>query len=559
MITRAHWGARSDSGDDMHNSRRWSVSVAAAVGALAAGGLALGTTPAISASCPSSWPMYQHDPGRTGSTRCSPLTAANVSTLAPRWFASTGDSSVTATPTVAGGLVFAGDSGGVFHALDAKNGAPQWTFDIAHNRAHADQHQTSYGAITSSAAYGVNPQTQQPAVYFGGGGSVYALDARSGQPLWATDADPAHPTSPTEVESSPLLFARSNGDQLVIVGSDDNESPGEDQTGLMALDARDGHLVWQFQPETERTVTAFDTTKSGHGCGDVWGSPALYDSGSPSTSLFVFGTGNCADPGAGEKVPSEAVWAIDAESGAFRGVFSQAGTTAGKTYGGDDDFGSSAIVSPTRIQGHPAALALNKSGTIYALRLDSQPLMQPIWSTQAAQPGQSGPAAAGAIGGFIASAAVGQAGGKPALFAASAIPLPFKGNGPTSPAGPQVDDTLTNDPGRVSSLHALDLETGKVLWHQPLELPSYAAVTYVNGVVFAPSTTSFSVQAFDSATGAPLWGLPLLSSPASGVSAAGAAVFMGAGTAENSSLGLPPSPTMPPQAQGVWSFGLAAG
>ena len=503
--------------------------------------------------------MYQHDAGRTGSSGCTPITTANVSTLAPRWFASTGDSSVTATPSVAGGHVFAGDSGGVFHALDATDGAAQWTFDIANNRVHDDQHQTSYGGITSSAAYGVNPGTGRPAVYFGGGGSVYALDAANGQPLWATDADPAHPASPTEVESSPLLFTRSNGDQLVIVGSDDNESPGEDQTGLMALDAKDGHLVWQFQPETEQTVTAFDANKSGHGCGDVWGSPAFYDSGSPSTSLFVFGTGNCADPGAAEKVPSEAVWAINAESGAFRGVFSQAGTPADQTYGGDDDFGSSAIVSPTPIQGHHAALALNKSGFVYALSLDSEPLLQPIWSTQVAQPGQTGPAAAGAIGGFIASGAVGQAGGKPALFAASAIPLPFKGNGPTSSAGPQVDDTLTSDPGRVSSLHAVDLETGKVLWHQPLEMPSYAAVTYVNGVVFAPSTTSFSVQAFDSTTGVPLWGLPLLSSPASGVSAAGAAVFMGAGTAENSSLGLPPSPTMPPQAQGVWSFGLAGG
>ena len=44
-------------------------------------------------------------------------------------------------------------------------------------------------------------------------------------------------------------------------------------------------------------------------------------------------------------------------------------------------------------------------------------------------------------------------------------------------------------------MSAVDAATGQVVWRAP-STPSYAATTYSNGVVFAPSTTTFAVAAF---------------------------------------------------------------
>src|SRR5207253_1957887 len=93
----------------------------------------------------------------------------------------------------------------------------------------------------------------------------------------------------------------------------------------------------------------------------------------------------------------------------------------------DDDFGATPIASPlavtdlTGVVHSSVVLAAGKSGHLFAL--DAVTGVK-LWDTQAAQPGQTGPAAAGAIGGFIGSDAVGDAGGRTAMFAGSAIPLP---------------------------------------------------------------------------------------------------------------------------------------
>jgi outer membrane protein assembly factor BamB len=490
--------------------------------------------------------MYQHDAARSGAaTPCGPaITPANASTLVPRWFTRF-DSAATASPAVVDGQVFVGESNGLFHALDAATGASRWTFDVTSNPVHSDRHAASYGEIVSSAAVGTDPVTHRSAVYVGGGGSVFALDAKTGTPLWATDTDPAHPESPTEVESSPVLYTTADGRHEVLVGNDDNESPGNAPTGLMALDAGTGALLWEFLPETRNVVHSLPVGSSGLGCGDIWGSPAV----DARDGLVVFGTGNCPDGDAasraGVQVPGEAIWAVSAETGRFRWVFSQLGTPADQTYGGDDDFGSTPNV--VTVGRRSVVLAASKAGFVFALDAATGARR---WATQAAQPGQTGPAAAGALGGFIGSGAVGPVGTSGSgWFGASAIPLPFKGVGPTSDAGPQVDDTLAADPGRVASLHALDVATGQLLWHQPLAAASFAPVSYVNGVVFAPATTSFSEGAYDAATGRPLWVAPSGGAPSSGVTVVGPDVFFGTGTLLGGGL--------PPQPCGVWSYGLA--
>lgn len=535
---------------------------------------------------PCSWEMYQHDPLRTGDAgACSApqvITAANVSQLRPRWFFNTSLAAVTASPVVGGDVVYVGDSAGVFHALQADASSPSgnelWNFNIKSNKCSNDGHSPSYGEITSSAAYwGGTQQPHTATVYFGGGGTVYALDAQTGQSRWCLDTDPAQPGSPAEVESSPLLYWPSDNRgqaPVVIVGNDVNESTGQDATGVMAIDGATGALLWKFDPETEGVTRGTPSlrdapnTDKHNGCGDVWSSPA-YDA---ADGLVIFTTGNCSrsqpkpnDSPITPKVSTEAVWALHVSDGTYawdlpQSIAPAGATTCDRPYGGDDDFGASPVV--TTLDGETLVLAASKAGCIYKIQASNGAL---IHQTQAAQPGQSGPEFAGAVGGFIGSTALaGEASGSQTMFASSAIPLPFGGAGPDPTAlqgagsDPQgslqgaapLDPSLAGDPRRAASLHAVDVRSGEVLWHQVLATASYAPVTYAAGVVFAPSTTSFAIEAFDAASGLPLWVFPTGASMSSGAAVVGGQIFVGAGTNENQ------SPPVPPQATGVWSFAL---
>jgi outer membrane protein assembly factor BamB len=222
--------------------------------------------------------------------------------------------------------------------------------------------------------------------------------------------------------------------------------------------------------------------------------------------------------------------------------------------GGDTDIGSSPILTTVRTASGPQAAVIDgsKSGYMYAL---SETAGTTLWASQPAEPGQTGAALAGAIGGFIGSSALGIAGGRPTVFGATAILAPFSGAGVqfSGPAGlPEVtpDTTVLADPTRLASLHAVDAATGAVRWQALVSLPSYAAVTYSQGVVFAPSTTGFSLVAYDAGTGLPLWAFPTGASMSSAAAVVGPSVFVGAGTDQ--------APGVPPQATGIWRFTLSS-
>lgn len=304
-----------------------------------------------------SWPMYQADPAHTADA-CSQIATSNVSQLRPSWFVST-PGTVSDTPAVAFGSVFAGDSTGAFYALDRATGAVEWTFrtTAAHScfldapRPHADTHQTGFGEITASPATATIGG--QRVVFVGAGASLFALDAGTGRCLWAQDTDPGRPSDAVEIESSPVVDTATNPPE-VLVGNDDNSSPGIAVTGLQAFDATTGALLWKYEPERDLTLyprefggsdaltlscgdgspnpycnpatipgLAPNSTTYADACGDVWSSPALdttftdpaggnsfEGSGSVSQSswaakrmtatggpshdgLVVFGTGNC--------------------------------------------------------------------------------------------------------------------------------------------------------------------------------------------------------------------------------------------------------------------------
>jgi outer membrane protein assembly factor BamB len=118
--------------------------------------------------------------------------------------------SVTTSPIVSDGKVFAGTSSGRLYALNLTDGETVWTFDA--------------GSPISSS-----PAVQDGVVYFGTGspGGIYAVDAQTGFARWLYQVP-----SGAAVYSSPAVI-----DDKVIVGCSDGN--------LLCLDQLDGHVLWK--------------------------------------------------------------------------------------------------------------------------------------------------------------------------------------------------------------------------------------------------------------------------------------------------------------------------
>lgn len=594
--------------------------------------------------------MYQGDPTRSADA-CSAITPANVTSTSPSWFFPTaGD--VTATPAVAGGTVYVGDSTGAFYAINQSTGAKEWEFGTNSPQScfldapnpHKSGHGGAFGEITSSAS--VVTVAGLPTVYVGAAGSVFALDARTGKCLWAQDTDPGSPASGVEVESSPLVDTATSPPE-VLIGNDDNGVYGIAVTGLMAFNAETGALLWKYEPERDLTLrpsqfggsdklalSCGDGTTNAYcdssripglapnqaayadACGDVWSSPALdmsftdpagdnafqgsgtrpadwypkqiTASGKPSKDgLALFGVANCAanpTPATaeahGDYLDNQSVDALDPVTGVrvwnFVEPYNLYDHDPSEPKGGDDDFAGSPILAEVPSASVPStacpatdgetSLVINGSKDGYGYGL-CEATGRTVWGHQIGQPGQLDQASIGSIGGYIAAGSLGADNGRATVFFDSGIPLPFSNDGifgsgdtnisacpgavldklPLLPVCPDL--SLAAHPSRLLPLTAVDAATGAVDW-KAASVPTYAATSYTNGVVFAPQSLAFSVLAYNADTGAPVWAFPLGAAPSSAAAIAGSGVYLGAGT----SFGAINGQQVPPQATGVWGF-----
>jgi hypothetical protein len=110
--------------------------------------------------------------------------------------------------------------------------------------------------------------------------------------------------------------------------------------------------------------------------------------------------------------------------------------------------------------------------------------------------------------------------------------------------------SVTEDPGRMLSLHAVRASDGAILWRSVASRQSFGALTYVNGVVLVPSTVDFSMTAVDANTGLLLAKRPLPGPPSSAPTAVGDTVYGGIGTSTGGSSPLAPL-------SGVYAFQVA--
>lgn len=176
-----------------------------------------------------------------------------MATLQPAWFFGTAGT-VTASPAVVGGVVYDGDSAGVFDALDAADGAELWSFDgvgpqscILDQPDGRDEHQAGFGEITASPTVGTVDGV--PTVYVGVGATLFAIDATTGRCLWGEDTDPGDPTSAIEIESSPAPLDAPTASEAAIVGDSVYIGTGNaeaNEAGVALPPQVDG--IWAFSP-----------------------------------------------------------------------------------------------------------------------------------------------------------------------------------------------------------------------------------------------------------------------------------------------------------------------
>ena len=360
--------------------------------------------------------MFGHDPGRSFAQRdgCSSVTPLSAPTLAPKWYFPTPDAT-SASPTIVDGHVFIGDWSGNFYsfATDPPPGpvTPEWTFKVD------DTSSVGFGRIVSSAAYAV--VGHRKLVLFGGGATLYALDATTGAKVASVCVDP-------RVERRALRHTRRPGRDRVVAGDRDGarrQHVGAGGHGRAQRRERRSHRDAEVRVDRGLAHAALEVRSGGEGrllragpvdansgagssgCAGVWGSPAV----DVAKGLVFFGTASCLNAAA--DTVGEHVWAVDLATGAHVWNY---GPHSGATARYDDDFGGALNLLPGGRVG-----AGSKDGWYYALDERTGAL---AWKTQAGQPGHESDGFA--VGGILASPAVGQVNGEPAVFVATAISTP---------------------------------------------------------------------------------------------------------------------------------------
>jgi polyvinyl alcohol dehydrogenase (cytochrome) len=403
------------------------------------------------------WPMFGRDPSRTFTypSECETAIAPDtVGRLQQQWFRPTSDV-VTATPAVADDTAYVGDWSGKFYAISIADGRIRWTYTAA------PQKNVYSGQIVASAA--VADIGGERRVFFASGKTVYAMRASDGALRWKHTLNPEGDADDlTEIQSSPLVTA-----DTVIVGYDGHDSPGT-HAGMVALDAASGEQRWNFDSDRGGPAT---------GCGGVWSSPSV-DTG---LGLVFAGTANCPSSPSGWNAYSEAIFAVDLETGAPKWSFQPRGPS-------NNDFDFAGAPNLFEAGGKPVVGLGGKDGIYYALDRATGKL---VWKrTSAASRVQ---AKNYSTGGFIGATAVGD--------------------------GRVVGGTAIGGP--CPCLHAIDADTGEIAWQQTEAGPTYAPSSIVNGVAFAGSTTDFTLRALDVDSGTVLWSQPLAGGIAGGAVVSG--------------------------------------
>ena len=272
------------------------------VGALGALGVAASpAAAAIAGVGPASWPTAaQSSSGERNQPLEFQIGPQNVSQLAPKWvFTDHGD--VSATPTVANGVVYFPDFGGYLNAVNAQTGALIWQSQIdsypgetASTPANPIVARDSPLILGHDLIVGDNASSAQP-----NGAHVIAVNALNGNLVWSTEVD-SNPAA--IITSSPVAY----GDEIVVGIASNEEADAESPSypccsfrgAVVALNARNGKILWKTYTVPSSTSSSGDSNTEctsanpAAGCsytgGAVWGVPTI----DAATGQVFVGTGN---------------------------------------------------------------------------------------------------------------------------------------------------------------------------------------------------------------------------------------------------------------------------
>ncbi len=455
------------------------------------------------ATAPPGWTSFGNGPLHPF-VAATTMSAADVGSLHEAWFFPTGDA-VTATPTVVGGVAYFGSWDTRFYAVDVATGSLKWSFQLDSQTGvtpYPGQHPRTFnsdgGLVTSSAWYEPADSSHPNLVIFGGGYTLYALDADTGALFWkhaytGMPSLPASPTTdPTRIFSSPIVE-----DGNVYVGTDTDGQPHE-RGYVVAANLLTGDPTWIHQTDVNGAGTVLDD-----GCGGVWSSGTYL----PGLDDVVFTIADCNGRNATSST-AERVLSLDARTGALVWSADVVGTDPGCDF---DEVGTNAGLST---DGRTDFLgAFGKNGTYASLDPATGRI---LWSTRAVF--------GGSAGGFIGSPAYTGS----TIFGATAL-----GDLSTPACAPRdAADRAHQDP----SFFAIDAATGKIRWRAD-NAQSFGSTTYAGGFTFSCLALSPEAQVREALTGAVVANLALPNDCWSGVAVAGRMVVMGVGSTADGSPG----------------------
>jgi polyvinyl alcohol dehydrogenase (cytochrome) len=444
------------------------------------------------------WPTYGHDAQHTFHGRTT-LTARRVMTLARAWFFPTG-LAVTATPTVVAGTVYVGSWDGYFYAIDLRSGRLRWKHQLSAQPAISPPPSgppdpfSDGGMVTSSAWFEHGDDARPDLVVFGGGYTLYALNAKTGALFWKHDytgrpdlpADPSHDGA--RIFSSPVV-----ADGKVLVGLSVNGDRGH-RGYIVAADLQTGEPVWTRETDVDAAGNVLND-----GCGSVWSSGTVL----PALGLVVFDAADCHGSNSGPF--TERVIALRIADGTIAWLFQP----PRRDDGCDTDFGATPNAG-VRQAGTATFLGVGgKDGTYYSLE-PATGLTR--WSTNVVF--------GGSAGGFIATTAYD---GR-RVYGSTAL---GDVDGPCAPGNPR--DTGFQEP----TVHVFDARTGKLRF-QGTGQASFAPTTVAHGLTFNCPALHADLNIRHAATGKLLNQIALPAPCWSGIATVGDALVLGTGASFSS-------------------------
>jgi polyvinyl alcohol dehydrogenase (cytochrome) len=398
--------------------------------------------------------------------------------------------SMRSQPVVAGNTIFvvASDAGRMY-ALDTASGCAKWAYE-------------SPVPLRSSLTYAEISKNKPVIVAGDATGFVVAVDAVTGKQVWRADVR-LHESN--RITGAPVVYKGKVFAPLSATeinhAVDETYECCKAQGAVVAISLKDGKKLWvgRTMPEATKTrLSRVGTQMWGPSGAPIWNTPAIDE----KRNLVYVGTGEQ------NSLPfvdtTDAIVAFDIDTGERKWTFQATardlwhyacprgpnceGADQGITV--DHDFGGSVVIAK-RPDGRDILISGQKSGAIWALDPDNNGKL--VWTNRLSRGGANG----GVHWGIATD-------GK-RIFA------PMNDNAQPTPELPLSG----------VALHALDIETGKVLWTKKGEgdcssdrKTRYAACATRFGFSPAPLVVDGAViqgsvdgilRVYDAATGAELW------------------------------------------------------